>query len=658
MMREVPWGEWVWVHVFSFLDAPHELARVRLVCSAWARLADDGSVWRAKCREVPAVQAALESSSSSTKKGRRYAPRLFTRNLKTADNALWKPLFRELSTFPMKGAGTGHLEYKLLRQGLRASSSDHPSQGIHQTLNPSLQTFWSSKGSADDQSSEFLVYRLVQPICIVHSVSITIYRAGYQKGIPVYGPQSLQVSVGFGPEKEDMHYTSPVYPVDNSAVEQTFELAPELVAGGFLRIDLYGRVQTQPDDDLYYTVLQRVVALGLPIAGLDKPVLSEALVRFAVSRSCFHKSLIDPPTPEPRKPPPKPAHIPAEHSDEDDEGEDEDEDDFVEDDDDDDERQLPEAADDTTSSADDLHELKSIVLRHREREGDSDDSLLCRQLLEVMQRQKEGTIGASQRAQQRKERIRTLLLEGKYSEAITTALDSPADEDVRTAEVVGWFWDADEAEKAGTANKTGLAKWAQEVKRRVSGRSEAGVLETYLQLALKRQKRLNEHETLAIVRALGSQHLHLIAFSAATGRLTCTEELGDLIAQYNQPLIAADIYMRAHVFDKVMVSLVEAANFQAVIRLAYSLQYAPDYVALLRVAKEKLSRRKALEFGLALAQGNHGASLLDLDQIKAALDIEMAQGEWDILGRLRRLVEDEAAAEGGEDDRAEDSEED
>lgn len=37
------------------------------------------------------------------------------------------------------------------------------------------------------------------------------------RSIPVYGPQSLQVSVGFGPEKEDMHYTSPVYPVDNSA---------------------------------------------------------------------------------------------------------------------------------------------------------------------------------------------------------------------------------------------------------------------------------------------------------------------------------------------------------------------------------------------------------------------------------------------------------
>jgi hypothetical protein len=40
--------------------------------------------------------------------------------------------------------------------------------------------------------------------------------------IPVYGPQSLQVSVGFGPEKEDMHYTSPVYPVDNSAGTTSF----------------------------------------------------------------------------------------------------------------------------------------------------------------------------------------------------------------------------------------------------------------------------------------------------------------------------------------------------------------------------------------------------------------------------------------------------
>jgi hypothetical protein len=40
-VEEVPWGEWVWVRVFEFLS-PQELASARLVCSAWARLSDDG----------------------------------------------------------------------------------------------------------------------------------------------------------------------------------------------------------------------------------------------------------------------------------------------------------------------------------------------------------------------------------------------------------------------------------------------------------------------------------------------------------------------------------------------------------------------------------------------------------------------------------------
>lgn len=75
-------------------------------------------------------------------------------------------------------------------------------------------------------------------------------------------------------------------------------------------------MQTQPNDELYYTVLQRVVALGLPIgrtlccllphlpltspwaehkaAALDKPVLSEALVRFALSQQCFRRAILHP----------------------------------------------------------------------------------------------------------------------------------------------------------------------------------------------------------------------------------------------------------------------------------------------------------------------------------------------------------------------------
>jgi hypothetical protein len=151
------------------------------------------------------------------------------------------------------------------------------------------------------------------------------------------------------------------------------------------------------------------------------------------------------------------------------------------------------------------------------------------------------------------------------------------DENVRTAEVMGWFMDADEAVKRYQAAKS---KEKANDGEQESDQKAPSVLYAYLQTAFKRQKRLNEHETLAIARSLGPQSAHLIAISAATGRvrtpltlvlllhtqassfmwlmaacywrqLTCTEALGDLMAQLNQPLIAADIYMRAHVLDKV-----------------------------------------------------------------------------------------------------------
>ena len=91
------------------------------------------------------------------------------------------------------------------------------------------------------------------------------------------------------------------------------------------------------------------------------------------------------------------------------------------------------------------------------------------------------------------------------------------DEDVRTAEVVGWFWDADQELKAGRAKTTASEEEQHDRKR--AKKIEPDVLETYLQLALKKQKRLNEYESLAIARSLGSRHIHLIAFSAAIGRV-------------------------------------------------------------------------------------------------------------------------------------------
>lgn len=152
---------------------------------------------------------------------------------------------------------------EILAEGVAESSADQPSQTIYQTLNHSRNDFWSSKGSASNQTHESLIYRLLDHACIVKQVIIQPFKAFFQHGLPCYAPQYVTVSVGF--RQDQYHFTSPPFPVVNTPTEQTIDLAPLMIVGGFLKMDLYGRNTTQPGDNLYYTVLDRVKCLGLPI---------------------------------------------------------------------------------------------------------------------------------------------------------------------------------------------------------------------------------------------------------------------------------------------------------------------------------------------------------------------------------------------------------
>jgi hypothetical protein len=49
----------------------------------------------------------------------------------------------------------------VIRDGVESSScDDDASQNINMTLDPTSDSFWSSKGSEDPDSSEYLIYRL------------------------------------------------------------------------------------------------------------------------------------------------------------------------------------------------------------------------------------------------------------------------------------------------------------------------------------------------------------------------------------------------------------------------------------------------------------------------------------------------------------------
>eukprot|EP01116_Phalansterium_solitarium_P001109 TRINITY_DN10891_c0_g1_i2.p1 TRINITY_DN10891_c0_g1~~TRINITY_DN10891_c0_g1_i2.p1 ORF type:complete len:589 (-),score=265.30 TRINITY_DN10891_c0_g1_i2:226-1992(-) len=250
--------------VFAFVDAP-TLRTCAAVCRTWHSFANDDHLWRGLV-------------------ARPSANRVYGWQLAAPDGK-WKPLYYALAELDREWRAPA-LRPNLLIDGVRASSTDHARQGIRETLKLEQEhCFWSSTGTADPDTDEFLVYRLRQAVSVVFSVTVKPYRAHYQQGQPAYHPRSVRISVGFSPD--EFHYVGPTiaYPPDATSV--SVELGPELVVGGFVRIDLLGRTQTQPADELFYTCVECTLGRGVPAGALGNSVLRDAVVAFAVERAEF-----------------------------------------------------------------------------------------------------------------------------------------------------------------------------------------------------------------------------------------------------------------------------------------------------------------------------------------------------------------------------------
>lgn len=80
--------------------------------------------------------------------------------------------FRELTR---RSRDEAEVLEELLEEGLVASSTDHETQGIGNTLD-STHEFWSSRGSGTPEASETLIFRLRYPACVVRYVELSVYR--------------------------------------------------------------------------------------------------------------------------------------------------------------------------------------------------------------------------------------------------------------------------------------------------------------------------------------------------------------------------------------------------------------------------------------------------------------------------------------------------
>jgi len=234
--------------IFCFLSYD-DIRSARVVCKCWRDFLSWESFWRKRCLAVHDVQAIEIEVTEGIKNLHPFISR-------------WEMFFYDITQKPKES------NKSFILKGIEASSQDQDSEKIGNTLKMSTKkhpkialnflpdySYWGSKGEADENSNEYLIYELKAPVCFLSSFSILPFVATFQTGNPCYAPQKVQISISTSKSRDDITFTSPVFTVKQTGELQNFELENKFVYGSFLIVDLFGRTQTQLSDLLYYTCI-------------------------------------------------------------------------------------------------------------------------------------------------------------------------------------------------------------------------------------------------------------------------------------------------------------------------------------------------------------------------------------------------------------------
>ena len=255
--------------------------------------------WRFILRMVTATQREARVSASP-----RGGGSVFARAVASLQRQISAPAL-DVAVPPLTPLLSGGSAHYLLP---RASSTDDPGrEDVANVLLPEISTrrfgrawtttgvYWSSVGSSDETSSEFLYFALPHSSAVVlESVGIAAFKADFQRN-EIYAPQGIRLCV----QRASREHTdvargehelgialsrraSPHPPLpwvalhegvvvsfDDSDALQMITLTPPVLLDVNdereevrLRIELLGRRQRQVEDNLYYTCISRVVANG------------------------------------------------------------------------------------------------------------------------------------------------------------------------------------------------------------------------------------------------------------------------------------------------------------------------------------------------------------------------------------------------------------
>ncbi|KAJ0435134.1 putative F-box domain-containing protein [Helianthus annuus] len=264
--------------ILTCLDDSADLVRASAVSRYWQKVVVSNGLCKQLCMrtfpQLGSITRVVEPSHD---------------NLGKSEHRAYASLFRAITAFPLTFC---------IADPVSASSTGYPKDSIKNTICRGSYfkticrgSYWLSRGSDDPETPETLIYNLSANFCVVTEINLHL-RKGWS-GYPIYSSRFVRFRMGHPKSVKDLNYdfikaqecaddkfiwtyTSPMFPVTQENLLQKFRLpAPVVCIGGYLQIELLGRV-SKSSDDKYYICVAQVEAIGRTLSPLFSVAFSES----------------------------------------------------------------------------------------------------------------------------------------------------------------------------------------------------------------------------------------------------------------------------------------------------------------------------------------------------------------------------------------------
>ncbi|KAL8500107.1 hypothetical protein ACS0TY_019923 [Phlomoides rotata] len=290
----------VCIYIMSFLDDPADVVRASAVSCFWHHFVIANGFAKQICLklfpQLSRIDVVVNGSTGIPSSAEAETSTAMKCENSETDHMVYASLLRAIT-------GSKVSRKDCIEYAVSASSTDNfPDESITNTLHPRDRfirrpSYWSSKGQSKPEVPETLVYKLRTGVWAITEIDIQPFKAFFQHGRPIYSAKSVRFRMGHPKSKREINselqnlplqkpvddkfvwtYTSPEYPMIQDNVLQPFMLPePILCIGGYLQVELMGRVQRQEIDGLFYTCICHVRVVGRPLfPAFDMAILNES----------------------------------------------------------------------------------------------------------------------------------------------------------------------------------------------------------------------------------------------------------------------------------------------------------------------------------------------------------------------------------------------